>query len=96
VLNNVVVIATLVLFVLVSGPRAVTPASLSTSQQVVLGVGTTLGVVAMTAALLPSLRASGFRWASGSTCGEWGYVTLAGLRPGPLCMSRQPNWRFWS
>jgi putative peptidoglycan lipid II flippase len=62
VLNNVVVIATLALFVLVPGPQAATPASLSISQQVFLGVGTTLGVVAMTAALLPSLRASGFRW----------------------------------
>lgn len=63
VLNNVVAIATLALFVLVPGPRAVTAAGMSTSQRVVIGVGTTLGVVAMTAALLPSLRASGFRWA---------------------------------
>ena len=62
VLNNVVVIATLALFVLAPGPPAATPASLSISQRVVLGVGTTLGVVAMTAVLLPSLRASGFRW----------------------------------
>jgi len=62
VLNNVVMMATLVLFVMVPGPQAATPASLSVSQRVVLGVGTTLGVVAMTAVLLPSLRASGFRW----------------------------------
>jgi len=62
VLNNMVMITTLVLFVVVPGPQAATPASLSISQQLVLGVGTTPGVVAMTAALLPSLRASGFRW----------------------------------
>jgi len=62
VLNNVVMITTLVLFVMVPGPQAATPVSLSMSQRMVLGVGTTLGVVAMTAALLPSLRASGFRW----------------------------------
>jgi len=62
VLNNVVVITTLGLFALAPGPRAAAAASLSSSQLVVLGVGTTLGVVAMTAALLPSLRASGFRW----------------------------------
>jgi len=62
VLNNVVMITTLVLFVMVPGPQGATPASLSISQKIVLGVGTTLGVVAMTAALLPSLRASGFRW----------------------------------
>ncbi len=62
VLNNVVVITTLALFTMVPGPQAATPAILSTSQRLVLGVGTTLGVVTMTAALLPSLRASGFRW----------------------------------
>jgi len=62
VLNNVVMIITLVLFAMVPGPQAATPAILSMSQRMVLGVGTTLGVVAMTAALLPSLRASGFRW----------------------------------
>lgn len=62
VLNNVVVITTLALFTMVPGPQTNTPAILSASQRLVLGVGTTLGVVAMTAALLPSLRASGFRW----------------------------------
>jgi putative peptidoglycan lipid II flippase len=62
VLNNVVVIATLALFALAPGPRASTAASLSVSQLWILGFGTTLGVVAMTGALLPSLRASGFRW----------------------------------
>ncbi len=62
VLNNVVVITTLALFTIVPGPQAAGPASLSISQRLVLGVGTTMGVVAMTAALLPSLRASGFRW----------------------------------
>lgn len=62
VLNNVVVIATLGVFLVAPGPPAPSPASLSSPQQLVLGVGATLGVVAMTAALLPSLRASGFRW----------------------------------
>ena len=61
VLNNVVVIATLVLFVLVPGPAEPGPGALSTAQFVVLGVGTTAGVVAMTVALLPSLRAVGIR-----------------------------------
>ena len=62
VLNNVVVMATLALFALAPGPRAASAASLSISQLWILGLGTTLGVVAMTGALLPSLRASGFRW----------------------------------
>lgn len=62
VLNNVVVIATLALFAMTPGPRAASASSLSSAQLWVLGLGTTLGVVAMAAALLPSLRASGFRW----------------------------------
>jgi putative peptidoglycan lipid II flippase len=62
VLNNVVVILTLALFALAPGPRAASAASLSISQLWILGFGTTLGVVAMAGALLPSLRASGFRW----------------------------------
>jgi putative peptidoglycan lipid II flippase len=62
VLNNVVVIITLALFTLVPGPGDPTPLTLSTAQLAVLGTGTTLGVVAMTSALLPALRASGFHW----------------------------------
>lgn len=61
ILNNVVVIVTLVLFVLVPGPRHPSAGDLSMSQLVVLGVGTTAGVVAMTVAVLPSLYASGTR-----------------------------------
>jgi putative peptidoglycan lipid II flippase len=62
VLNNVVVIATLAGFILVPGPSDLEPATLTSAQLVVLGIGTTLGIVVMTAALLPSLHASGFRW----------------------------------
>ena len=39
-----------------------TLADVSTTQRLVLAAGTTLGVVAMTVALWPSLRAIGFRW----------------------------------
>jgi putative peptidoglycan lipid II flippase len=62
VLNNVVVITTLAAFILIPGPTVLSPMTLTSAQLVVLGVGTTLGVVLMTAALLPSLHASGFRW----------------------------------
>ena len=62
VLNNVVVLATLGVFWLVPGPRAPGPDAVSPAQLVVLGVGTTLGIAVMTAALLPSLHATGFRW----------------------------------
>jgi putative peptidoglycan lipid II flippase len=58
VLNNVVVIATGLLFlVLVSTDGSA--AGLPTGGTVLLGVGTTLGVVTQTVALLPALRAAG-------------------------------------
>jgi putative peptidoglycan lipid II flippase len=66
VINNLVVIAVLLMFVVVAG---LTPGTLGSShlhltvgEVQLVGVGTTLGVVAQTAALLPSLRRVGFRW----------------------------------
>jgi putative peptidoglycan lipid II flippase len=62
VLNNLIVIATMVLFIAVGeeGPRRV--ADITSAQRTLLAAGTTLGVVAMTVALWPSLRRLGFRW----------------------------------
>ena len=61
VLNNVVVIAVLLLFIAVGGVSS--SASAITSGQIeLLGFGTTLGVVLQTAALIPFLRRVGFRW----------------------------------
>ena len=61
VLNNIVVIAVLLLFVAVGGISS--SASAITSGQIqLLGFGTTLGVVLQTAALIPFLRRVGFRW----------------------------------
>jgi putative peptidoglycan lipid II flippase len=66
VLNNLVVIATGVAFLVVRGRAELTPESLTTGQIALLGIGTTLGIVAQTVALVPSLRAAGFsfrpRW----------------------------------
>lgn len=59
VLNNVVVIATGVAFLAVVADP--TPGSLPRGAVVLLGLGTTAGIVAQTIALLPSLRATGFR-----------------------------------
>ncbi len=59
VLNNVVVIMTGLLFVLLPGPSALTSASITETQILVLGIGVTLGIVAQTVALLPALRAAG-------------------------------------
>jgi putative peptidoglycan lipid II flippase len=59
VLNNLVVIATGLVFVLVPGPSELTSASITQTQVVVLGVGVTLGIVVQTLALVPALRATG-------------------------------------
>lgn len=62
VLNNLVVIATFAVFLVMPGPDAPDVGTISPAQIAVLAVGTTLGVVTMTVALLPALRATGFRW----------------------------------
>jgi len=59
VLNNVVVIVTLLLFALLPGPSDLTSATITDTQVLVLGIGVTLGIVAQTVALLPALRATG-------------------------------------
>jgi putative peptidoglycan lipid II flippase len=61
VLNNLVVIGTFVAFALVTeGTPA--PTTITLGQKLVLAIGTTAGVAAMTFALWPSLRSIGFRW----------------------------------
>ena len=60
ILNNLIVIATFLTFAAMSHPGQ---AVLATGpQKLVLAVGTTLGVMAMTVALWPSLRRLGFRF----------------------------------
>ena len=84
VLNNVIVIATAVAFVLMSGGEHPTLAGITTAQTTVLAAGTTLGVVVMTVALLPSLRRTGFR-----------YRPRLNLRhPGLLQAGRLAGWMF--
>jgi putative peptidoglycan lipid II flippase len=62
ILNNLIVIATMVAFALLPGAPRGDADGVTALQAYVLAIGTTLGVVAMTAALLPSLRATGFRY----------------------------------
>jgi putative peptidoglycan lipid II flippase len=62
ILNNLIVIATFLTFAFMPGPSEPGPETITLAQKLVLGIGTTLGVVAMTAALWPSLRRLGFRW----------------------------------
>jgi putative peptidoglycan lipid II flippase len=62
ILNNLVVIATFATFAVMPGPNPASPANITFAQKTVLGLGTTLGIVTMTAALWPSLRRIGYRW----------------------------------
>ena len=56
VVNNVVAIATLGLYLLVPGELSVDPVEMGNAKLLVLGIGTTLGVVAQTAVLLVAIR----------------------------------------
>jgi putative peptidoglycan lipid II flippase len=62
ILNNLIVIATMLAFAAMSPQRHPTLSGVTTSQKLVLAVGTTIGVVAMSVVLLPSLRRVGFRF----------------------------------
>jgi putative peptidoglycan lipid II flippase len=63
ILNNLVVIATICIFVAIHG-GALSPSAttLTFAEKTLLGAGTTLGIVVMTVALWPALRRIGFRW----------------------------------
>ncbi|WP_343600262.1 murein biosynthesis integral membrane protein MurJ [Mycobacterium sp.] len=56
VVNNVVAVATLGVFLAVPGELSTDPARMGSAKLLVLGVGTTLGVVAQTAVLLAAIR----------------------------------------
>jgi len=61
IVNNLVATATFLAFALVSGGRHGT-IDITTTQKFILAIGTTVGVIGMTAALWPSLRRLGYRW----------------------------------
>jgi putative peptidoglycan lipid II flippase len=81
VINNLVVIVVGALFIATVGLKK-TPSDISTFGVQLLGIGTTLGVVAQTVALFPSLRSAGFRWAP----------TLAFRRAEVSEMGRMASW----
>jgi putative peptidoglycan lipid II flippase len=62
VLNNVVVMLTVLLFWALPGPKSLDPSSMTNTQILVIGIGTTLGIAAQALVLVPALRRSGFTW----------------------------------
>ena len=80
VINNLIVITIGGLYVMMRLGKE--PWTISAGGVRLLGIGTTLGVVAQTVALVPSLRGAGFRWRP----------TL-GFRPGEVTeMGRMAGW----
>ena len=61
ILNNLVVMGTFVAYAIVRAGRPPRVVGITTTEKTILGAGTTLGVVVMTAALWPSLRSLGYR-----------------------------------
>ena len=61
IVNNFVVIAVLGLYIAMGG-LSKDPRTISGSEVALLGLGTTLGIVVQTAALVPAMRRVGFRW----------------------------------
>jgi putative peptidoglycan lipid II flippase len=60
--NNIVAIATFLLFIAVAGTSAAAGGQLSTQQVLILGIGTTLGVIAQAVILIPIMWRSGYAW----------------------------------
>jgi putative peptidoglycan lipid II flippase len=62
ILNNLVVIATLGLYILIYGAKLIEPREMTAGRIALVGGGTLLGVAVQAAGLLPALRKVGFRW----------------------------------
>ena len=60
--NNAIILLTVAIFLGMPGPKTLDPSTMSTAQVLVIGIGTTLGIVAQALVLLPSLKRVGFRW----------------------------------
>jgi putative peptidoglycan lipid II flippase len=63
IVNNLVVIATCGLFILVAADdRPLTDMTITDGEVALLGLGTTLGITAQALCLVPAMRRAGFRW----------------------------------
>jgi putative peptidoglycan lipid II flippase len=62
VLNNMITIVAVGVFLTLPGPKTLSAGTITTAQILVIGIGTTLGIVAQSLVLIPALRRTGFRW----------------------------------
>jgi putative peptidoglycan lipid II flippase len=79
IVNNIVAIATFLLFMVVAGPAAGANGALKPNQVALLGVGTTLGVAAQALVLIPVLRQASYVWRPRFTWRGAGLGTAGGL-----------------
>lgn len=102
IFNNVVVIGVYVAYALSRGDRPPTVEGITTGETLILGLGTTLGVVAMTLCLLPSLARIGwrmrFRWepkhpavSRGARLGAWALGYAGGYQAGLIVVLALAN-----
>jgi putative peptidoglycan lipid II flippase len=77
--NNVIAIAVFASFLIIAGPAAVANGTLTPEQTAWLGIGSTLAVCAQAAVLVPSLRATGYRWRPRFDWRGWGLGRTGGL-----------------
>ncbi|MGW0044136.1 murein biosynthesis integral membrane protein MurJ [Rhodococcus sp. NPDC003348] len=62
VVNNLIVLTTVGIFAAVPGPVTLLPSTMTTTQVLILGVGTTIGIVGQAIWTVAALRRTGFRW----------------------------------
>ena len=91
--NNVVSIAVLLIFLGVFG-QTNTGAAFTPGQELLLGLGSTLGIAVQAAILVPYLRSVGYRFAPASTSGAPGSARPYGWPSGrsASCWSPRPGW----
>ncbi|HVW42407.1 MAG TPA: murein biosynthesis integral membrane protein MurJ, partial [Amycolatopsis sp.] len=80
VMNNIVVVLTLAIFMLVPGKISTNPVSMSDPKLLVLGIGVTFGIVVQAVLLVPPLLRTGFRfkwrWGIDKRMKEFGGLAL--------------------
>lgn len=81
VLNNIVQIVTLVAYAAVPGDISLNPVRMGDTKLLILGLGTTLGVVVQTVVLVPAIRRSGVKlrlqWGLDARLRRFGNMALA-------------------
>jgi putative peptidoglycan lipid II flippase len=85
ILNNLVVIGTFGLYIVLYGARALQPDQMDAGRILLAGGGTLLGVAVQSAGLLPALRKVGFRWKWRFDFRELGLRELARLGGWMFC-----------